>query len=155
MKTARTSGPVRRSRAVAVVAAGFDEEAVTACLTHLRAAGVESSLVSLAAGLVEGEHGLVMRPDRSLENELTLSPPRLLILIGGPACATALMADPRVHQLISNTVQAEGRIAATARGVPIVRRAILWRSAMSPPLIAQGDLELGIFTDQLIREVAW
>jgi putative intracellular protease/amidase len=94
------------------VASEFHEGTIVYFLEHLREAGISVSLVSLSNRLIRGYHGMVIKADFSLGQIPLHSDHKLLILPGGKACASALLADPRIHQLIDETLDNRGLVAA-------------------------------------------
>jgi hypothetical protein len=53
---------------------------------------------------------LVIRPDCSLEQVPRTGPYKLIILPGDKECVSALVADPRVHRLVEQTIENDGYV---------------------------------------------
>jgi putative intracellular protease/amidase len=147
-----TRSPARQKRALILIAPGFEEEAVVCCLSRLREAGIAVSLVGLSASLVRGEHGLAVRPDTSLERLLNSAPPWLVLVPGGAACASALMADPRVHQLLAATASQGGQIAATFNVQSILANVLPSAFSGNSLIVQQNDLDLNEFAERLVND---
>ncbi len=127
-----------------LLAAGFEEEAVVSCLTQLRSAGVSVSLIGASAGLVRGMHGVTIKPDSTLGKITAVSPPKIVFIPDGKQAVTTLLSDPRVHRLLSATVENNGRIAAMPTAA-----AMLDKSVAPFPLIRSNG-NLNKFFAQLI-----
>lgn len=105
----------RASPVVVLIATGFDELEVAGCLHPLREAGLRVALVGLTSGIIFGQHGLRVLPDVTLgQFHAAQWPPRLLVIPGGSGHAAALVADPRVHQLLQATLARQGQVAVWA-----------------------------------------
>lgn len=146
--------PHRQSRAFILIAPDFEEEPVVHCLSQWREAGVSASLVGLSAQPVGSAHGLVVRPDVSLERSLTAPSPQLVLIAGGTACASALLADPRVHRVLGATLNAGGAVAVAYTAQAAVAGAGLSPPHMSGAIIRQDDLSSQEFAEQLISRLA-
>ena len=142
------SGPT--NRIMILLAPGFEETAVVYCLEHMREAGLPISLVGLSAGILKGSHGLAVRPDYSLDQLSPESGHRGVIVPGGPACVSALLTDPRVHQLFNMTMQYGGFVAVLATAVPLFARSFSVTAAASLCFMQQGEMKISEFTDYLI-----
>ena len=97
-----------------LLAPGFEEGPTIYCLARLREAGLPVSLVSRTSGMVRGQHGLMVRPDQTLAQIISIKP-RMVLIPGGRQCLAALAADPRVHELLKSTLCNEGYIAAAMK----------------------------------------
>lgn len=150
---ATTHSGVSQDRILILIASGFEELPLAHSLSHLRGAGLTVSLVSTASGLISGLYGLTIRPDLLIDRALALLPPKLVIVSGGHTCATSLMADPRVHQLITITLQSGGYVAAPASAQLAVRDAGVSVSTSQPRVVTQGRLDLDEFVRQLANLV--
>ncbi len=115
----------------------------------MRGAGMTVLLVSAVAGLISSRYGLTIRPDVLIDQVLPAGPPKLVIVSGGHACASALMTGPRTHQLIDTTLSSGGYIAAMASAQTAVSGAGIPAPPLRPRFMTQGRLELGDFVSQL------
>lgn len=100
-----------------LIAPGFDEETMVSCLCQMRQAGTAVTLAGTPVHRVVGAAGLVVHPDCSLAAWLEQAQGygrQLVIIPGGPACATRLLSDARVYQGIQNTLSQCGQIAVLA-----------------------------------------
>ena len=89
-------------------------------MAHLRETGHKTTVVGLVPGLVTGKHGVAIKTDlhfSELENET----PKLLAIADGKSCVSQLLTEPRVYTLITNTLDAGGRIAATTDSETILK----------------------------------
>jgi len=146
---------VRAGKGVYIlIASGFEEESVAACLSQMRASGVRVRLVGTSAGLISGHRGLTVRPDCSLNqlDQLALELPELILLPGNCPCASELAADPRVHQLIDVTLRQSGYLAATRTAESVLANVI--PPLPAPGFMPQGDLDTHEFINQLVNLVS-
>lgn len=135
-----------------LLAPGFEESTVVFCLEQMREAGLSVSLVSLSTGLVSGLHGLVLRPDYSLDQLLPGLSCRLVIVPGSRQCASSLLADPRVHHLLRNTLNGGGFIVSTTTATPLLKQTEI--STLRPThFISQEDIEIFELINQLTNLV--
>ncbi len=102
-----------------LLAPGFEEvEAVTPA-DFLRRAGIDVRLVGVGGRLVEGNHGLRLEADTTLEEMLKAEEPEGVILPGGMPGAANLAASPAVIELIRR-LHAAGRLVAAICAAPAV-----------------------------------
>jgi putative intracellular protease/amidase len=140
------------NRVVIILAHGFAEGETIWCLDRLREAGLPVSLVSLSAGLLNGQHGLAVRPDYSLDQlPLAAGPPRLVIAPGGRQCITSLLADPRVHQLFDATLNNKGFVAGMGTAEPLLNQIVFSTSPHAAHFVPQGALAIDDFVGRLIN----
>ena len=102
-----------------IVADGFDETETIVLLSALRRAGVCVKMVSLTSGLVGSARGVWVQPDLTLTDAgrlLDTNSINLIILPAGRQSLTKLEFDPRVHNLLVQTVARQGRIVTDAEG---------------------------------------
>ncbi len=144
--THNTASP---GRVVILVAPDFEEAPLVHCLSQMRGGGLTVLLVSAVAGLISSRYGLTIRPDVLIDQVLLAAPPRLVIVSGGRACALALMADPRIHQLIDTALSSGGYIAATATAQAAVTGAGVPTPSLKARFMTQGRLEPGDFVSRL------
>lgn len=139
-------------RVVVLIAPGYDEVVVAQVLSGLRARGCSVALVGLFAGLIAGGHGLAVSPDQLLDQAVASGPPRLVFVPGGAGCVEALVADPRVWQLLEVTVDHGGCVAAARPALSVLTRSGLW-PAGSDHHLGQGEAPVEVFVDQLRRRL--
>ncbi len=139
-----------KHNAVVLVAPGIEEEAVTHLVTRLRSNGMPVVLVSQSAGLVNGEYGMVIRPDCSLAELKQVYAVRLVAVPGTARCASTLLADPRIHRLFSTVIDQGGRIAIMNNAEPAFGRAGLLELMADPACLLQGTNDDDDFADDLI-----
>jgi putative intracellular protease/amidase len=132
-----------------LIADGFEEQPVAACLSQLRAAGVGVDLLAPAAGLVTGAHGMVVRPDRSIESLPSGAAPDLLVVPGGAQCTARLLADPRVHRLLGEGAAQPPYVAAFRDAEPAMTQAGLPAAIGPERYRAQGRQPLPEYLRQL------
>lgn len=133
-----------------LLAPGFEEGSAIYCLDRLREAGILVSLVGLSAGLISGAHGVTVRPDRTLGQTSTLTPPYMVLVPDGKKSVTALLADPRVHRLLTATIENNGNIAAMPAAAAMLENGGI--GLKIPPLIPfTGSLDE--FASQLINSI--
>lgn len=137
-----------------LLAPGFEESTVVFCLEQMREAGLSVSLVSLSTGLVSGLHGLVLRPDYSLDQLPTGFFPRLIIVPGGRQCTSSLIADPRVHKLLETTWSNEGFVATTFMATPLFNQAGIPAYSEKSYFISQENMGISEFANRLINLVS-
>lgn len=137
-----------------LLASGFEEVPVVYCLGQMREAGIGVALVGLSGGPVGSTHGLVVKPDCSLEQVPQTVPYKLIILPGDKECVSALVADPRVHRLMSQTVGNDGYV-----GVMPVAETVLRTGGFITPnneshfVIQKNGLE--VFAQKLVHLAEW
>ena len=98
---------------VVLIAPGFEEGPVTFFIEQLRQAGLAVLLTGLAPGLIRSRHGLAGRPDAVLSQLPSASAYRLVIVPGAVQCTSALLAEPRIHRLLQDTLATGGYVAVT------------------------------------------
>jgi hypothetical protein len=144
----------RKNRTVILIAPDFDEEAVVHCLCQMRRRGTAVDLIGVPSNLVTGASGLAVHPDHSLaqlHQEMLTGSCSLLIIPGNSSCATTLLADPRVHFAIKETLTGGGFVATMSSVVPsIVANSGLLESADSSLFLVQGALSTPDFVKLLI-----
>lgn len=134
-----------------LLAPGFEEGSVVYCLGRLREAGLPVALVGLSAGLLNGSHGLTVRPDHSLET-LPLIPGHKVVLVpDGKECVSALLADPRVHKLIETTIANFGLIVAMPVAESMLRQVGFITLSTESFFVLQKDTALDVFASYLLN----
>lgn len=94
------------------VAPNFDESFVTKCYCKIRDFGVPVDLVSTKTGSLKGALGLIIQPNKRIQQFKPLDN-HLIIIPGGQQCASSLISDARIHQIIVNTFENGGYVATT------------------------------------------
>ncbi|WP_420628189.1 DJ-1/PfpI family protein [Candidatus Leptofilum sp.] len=154
MKT--TSKSFSQKRAIVLIAPKFDEEMVVNCLYQMRQRGTAVDLVGTPSNLVVGSAGLVVQPDYSLAQLHTIANQRLqLIIIPGKAtCATNLLSDPRVHQVIQDNFKNGGFVATSSPIVPQILSSIgLIQSDTTPRLLTKSSQNMQDFIQTLFAHL--
>ncbi len=125
-----------------------------ACLCRLQKKGVPVSVVGLTPDLLSGLHGLTIRPDFSLSEFIQLITVERnlysLIISGGHEGAAVLFADPRVHKLVPDILNAGNYVAAMLPAQQMLNQIGIPSPQQTSQFIPQNDLETNEFVDQLI-----
>ena len=103
-----------------LLAPGFEESQVVHYTSTLRKNKIPVSVVGLSSRHVNGTYGLAIQPDYSLNQLPSNKNYRLILITGGYNYLASLMADPRVHKLLDNTLQHDGYIAADETAESII-----------------------------------
>jgi putative intracellular protease/amidase len=140
-----------RDAALILLAQDFREGTTVFCLERLRQAGISVSLVGLSARLIRGYHGMAVKPDFSIEQLPGAVNYRLVIIPEGKACVSALLADPRVHQLIETTLHNRGLVAVMPDAEVMLEQSGLVTSSTASSFIWQRGSQMEEFTAQLIN----
>lgn len=146
-----------------LIADGFEETETITWLSLVRQAGLCIKSVGLTRGLVNGAHGISLKPDLALgelEPWLNTTAIRAVILPGGEASLARLEADPRTHRLLYWVVDQGGQIVANPVCMPMVQ-AIAKRSnktggidtAPMPLLVGDPHQSPAIRIQDLIRQL--
>lgn len=136
------------ARVLVLVADGFREMAVLPCVTSLRNAGVKTLLVGLK-GSVRGTQGIAVTADALLGETPPDGADTLVVIPGGLRCTRALLTDPRVHQLLEDTMVQGGEVAVLAGAERLVDEAIAGAVAFRH----QGKLALEAFLQACVAEL--
>ena len=131
-----------------LLAPGFEEGSTIYCLDRLREAGILVSLVGLSAGLISGAPGVTVRPDRTLGQVSDGTPPHMILVPDGKKAVSALLADPRVHRLLSATIEGNGKIAAMPAAAAMLGEGGI---GLETAPIIQSNGSLDEFAGQLIN----
>ena len=137
--------------ALILISSGFDEESIVACLKKLRGSGLEAKLVGQTAGLLVGGHGLTVRPDMTLGSLESQKGYRLVVLPGSAQSTRPMLADPRVHQLFSETTRAGGQVAVMGTAEAAFVQAGLLDFLTGAGVVVQGGLDTTYFVNQLVH----
>jgi putative intracellular protease/amidase len=138
------------ARVLVLVADGFREIAVLPCVASLRDAGVQTLLVGLKGSRVTGSQGISVTADSLLGEMPAEGTETMVVIPGGPRCTRALLTDPRVHQLLADTVAHGGEVAVLAGAERLVDEAI----AGAQSFRHQGQQELEPFMWECVATVA-
>lgn len=138
-----------RNRTIILITSGFEEESTVICLKQFRLAGLEIKLVGLTARPVVGAHGLVVRPDFSLEELEGLREPGLMIIPGHEKSAEKLLADPRFHRLFQATVENDGHVGIMRTAETAFGQAGLAEILSTPQCLRQGKMDARTFCQDL------
>jgi hypothetical protein len=137
-----------------LIAPGFEEKQTVHFLSSMREAGIPVSLIGLSADDISGLHGIMLHPDYALGEIPAHEAGALVVMPGGRQCISGLMADPRVHQLLQNTVTQQGYIAATKSAENILPHTHFKNILTCENFKPQGEMEFNEFTDHLIKLVS-
>ncbi len=137
-----------------LLASGFDEVPVVYFLGQMREAGIGVALVGLSGGPIGSTHGLVVKPDCSLEQVPQVGPYKLVILPGDRECISALVADPRVHRLMNQTVGNDGYVGVMPVAETVLRTAGLINTTNENHFVIQKN-GLESFTQKLVHLAEW
>lgn len=138
------------TRVLVLVADGFREIAVLPCVASLRDAGVHTLLVGLKGSSVTGSQGIAVTADTLLGEMVAEETETMVVIPGGPRCTRALLTDPRVHQLLADTMAHGGEVAVLAGAERLVDEAI----AGAQSFRHQGQRELEPFMWECVATVA-
>ena len=133
-----------------LISPGFAESEVVYCLSQMRISGLPISLLSPSNKLVHSQHGLVVRPDYSL-NQLTHNTAfHLLIIPGNYECVANLLTSPDFHCQVSNNISKGGFIAILNDAEAALQQAHLFTTP-SANILHQGEQSLDVFCQRLIK----
>ena len=140
----------KQENTIITITSGFEEESTIICLKRLRRAGLNVKLVGLTARPVVGAHGLIVRPDCSLEELEGQSNPQLMIIPGYEESAEKLLADPRFHRLFHATAANDGHVGIMREAESAFGRAGLAEMLSAPHCLRQGMMmDVTNFTQSL------
>ena len=106
------------ARVLVPLANGCEELEAVTIVDLLRRAGIEVTTAGLAAGPVTASRGVVLVPDRELD-EVLGDEFDMVVLPGGLPGAEHLDADPRIHALLQRMAE-QGRYTAAICAAPKV-----------------------------------
>lgn len=145
-------------QALLFIAPGFDELAVTYCLSEFRKLGLAVGLVSSSSNWCRSHHGLLIQPDLVLgdlvEKSLYSSNLRLVIIPGGSDSAGLLLSDPRILNICTTVLQTQGYVAAFSSAQHLVVCSGLPISPGTSHFLTQNDLSPSVFVQQLADYVS-
>jgi len=118
------------------LAPGFEEIEAITVIDILRRAGVEVVVAGTQSGPIPASRNTRHLPDCLLD-EVNAGDFDMLVLPGGQPGTNNLRADPRVHRIIENIQQRNGRIAAicAAPGILAAYGMLEGRAATSHPVV--------------------
>jgi 4-methyl-5(b-hydroxyethyl)-thiazole monophosphate biosynthesis len=140
-------------RVLILLAPGFEERQIIHHTSCMRESGVPTSLVGLSTQSVSGQHGIAVQPDCSLNDLPRETDYSLVLMSGGYQYVSSLLADPRVHQLLSNILKQEGYIAANELAGAILPHTNAKALLQGCHFITQNNMDLNEFTQHLISLV--
>lgn len=135
-------------RHLILIAPGFDEALTVLCLAALRRERLPALLVGLQPGPVRGAHGLIVHTDNTMNLLSPTLTPQLIFIPGAADCARTLLADRRVRQWLSLTIQAGGFVATATAAAPYMPACAWTRTAHFVP---QGRLDDLAFIDLILH----
>lgn len=138
-----------RKRTIIIITSGFEEESTIICLKRFRSAGLNVKLVGLTAQPAVGAHGLVVRPDCSLEELDGERELGLMIIPGYEKSVEKLLADPRFHRLFQATLANDGRVGIMRSAEIAFGHAGLTEMLSTPQCLRQGALDANTFSQGL------
>ncbi len=140
-----------RAKTLILLSSGYDEFTAVYLLWQIREAGFPVLLVGLQAGPVVSTHGVVIHPDCSLDQLTADTTCRLIVMTGEKRCAISLLADPRVHQLIHDTVNKDGFLVATGSATSVLKEMGVLAAITDARFIAAAGMEVPEFTTHLLH----
>jgi len=140
-----------KNKVLIFLAPEFNESETVYCLEEFRKASLPVCLVSMSTGLVKGKHGLLIRPDYSLDELLPEQPIRLILIPGGQLCSASIMSDPRAHRLINATIHSRNFVAAMSGAESILSEAGFTTNQANEFVVSQGLQGIKEFAQLLIN----
>ncbi len=128
-----------------LLANGFAEHDMIACMKRMRQTNILVSLVGITAGLVTSEYGLKIKPDYSLEEVKTKPPPKMIVIPNG--IETYVATDPRIYHLVDDTLDNQGTVASMSTANALLNR---YADKKINQIKFQERGETAVFIDQLI-----
>lgn len=136
-----------------LISPGFAENDVVYCLSQMRMAGLPTSLVGISLKPTQGQYGLKIVPDYSLNALDSQTRFHLIIVPGSYECVTNIIMSPGFHEQIKkhgSLAYPNGRIAILAEAETALQQANVLVDSPDK-ILRQGDLSLELFCQQLIR----
>ncbi|MCP4361983.1 MAG: DJ-1/PfpI family protein [Chloroflexi bacterium] len=140
-------------KVIILLAPEFDEAGMIACLVQMRGASLPVYLVGVVAGLMRGKHGLMVRPDYSLD-ELKSEQAKLIVVPSGMKCSTSLMSDPRIHRLLNSSMEVGHYVAVLRTAEEAMKLAGFPQQKYQNQMIGQGEADIGSFIRELVHLVS-
>lgn len=143
------------ARVLVPLAGGCEELEAVTIVDLLRRAGIEVVTAGLEPGPVKASRGVVLVPDRTLDEVLN-EDFDMLVLPGGQPGADHLDADPRVHALLRRYAE-QGRYTAAICAAPkvLLSAGLLdGRRATAYPGVIDGRIGAGstLLTDPVVTD---
>ncbi len=129
---------------------GFEEGTAVFCADKLRNAGLPVSVIGTSNQPIKGTHGIMIQPDTSIGDIKPDQFYRIVVVSGGRQHISASMIDPRIYQLLRQTVEANGYIAPIARAKEFLED-VGFANSNAPYIISDNDKELQEFVNELIQ----
>lgn len=104
-----------------LLAPGFAEEQLEYYADYMRQNALPVSLIGLSVQSVNSVDGSPQNPDYTLNQLPPQSTYPLILMLGGYDYLASLMSDPRVHQLIGETLEGDGYVAADETAESMLR----------------------------------
>ena len=141
-----------------LIAPEFDEASTVYCTSKLREEGLSVNLTGLTTGLVSGYRGIQLRPDSYMSQmtESDMLHSQLLILAGGDACASVLLADPRVYEWVQAIFGKGGLVVSMS---PVAKKILVntrfLRNDYHSHLVVQQHTNIALFVDELMQRISF
>jgi len=136
-----------------LISPGFAENDVVYCLSKMRTAGLPTTLLGVSTQTTPGQHGLLVKPDYSLDDLDSSILFRLIVIPGSYECVTNLLMTPSFHTQVKEHRSLDctnGRIAILAEAENALQQANLFLDS-SDKILRQDDQSLDVFCQQLIQ----
>jgi 4-methyl-5(b-hydroxyethyl)-thiazole monophosphate biosynthesis len=122
------------AKAVVLMAEGFEEIEFVTVVDVLRRCGIETKIAGLSIGAVEGAHGIIIKPDTSIDS-ISSKDVDALILPGGDPGYKNLAKDSRVINL-AKKINEEGKLLSAICAAPTIlyKNAIIKKGTCYPSM---------------------
>lgn len=111
------------------LASGFEEIEALTIVDILRRCGIETALVGLKKGIIEGAHGVKVIPDNVID-EVEVEAFDAIVCPGGSPGFKHLRDDPRVIQIVKDAHEQNKIVAAICAGPTVLSDAGVIRGKM-------------------------
>ena len=135
-----------------LIADGFDELEVVACLHKFRSVGLWIKSISLYQSLVYSRQGVGLKADMCLAEMAPLNGKCLFILPAGGRNGDTLRHDARVKKLLLDLSLVKGKIAITNGNSQLAHDI---HSQIMPPYQPQPNQTLDGFIQSLTNQIAF
>lgn len=108
--------------ALLVLTDGLEEREIVHIICKWRQTGFYIRSIGLTSGLVTGSHGILMKPDLTLADRLDIRAVKPVILTQQSNYVSLLETEPRLHQLLQQTLLQGGYVAISCEGERILQR---------------------------------
>ena len=143
------------ARVLVPLAEGCEELEAVTVIDLLRRAGVEVVTAGLGEGPVRASRGVVLLPDRTLD-EILGDEFDMIVLPGGLPGADHLDADPRIHTLLQRMAEQDRYTAAICAAPKVLLSAGLLdgHKATAYPGVIDGQLTAGaqLLSDAVVSD---